>query len=128
MQDAETETTAPSERLPLEPRAIGLDAELIALCAQHIINRNTYNDEGGYLEPEEDPLWEAYCQTHDAIGSAHPQTIEGALAKARAAKAEALRQDGTELPEDGPAGRWAWQVVDDLLRLSGMDRRERSHH
>jgi len=100
-----------------EPHA-GADAELIALCAQHIVNMDAYNRDGGHLELEDDPLWHAYVQTRDAIDAAEPQTIEGILAKVRAAKAEAGEPDGSQDFENGPAGRWSWDVANDLIRLS----------
>ena len=110
---------AQSVQDPSADRPINPDAELIALCAQHIANLAAYNTEGGYLEPEEDPLWKAYRRSYDAIESAQPQTTEGMVAKARAAKVEAGCPNGTETPENGPAARWAWQLMNDMLRLSG---------
>lgn len=58
----------------------------------------------------------AYQRTRNAIADAEPQTIEGMLAKARAAKGEATDQAGVERPESGPAAGWAWDLVNDLLR------------
>ncbi len=94
------------------------DAELIALCARHIANMNTYNRDGGYLELEDDPLWHAYEQTMIAISDAKPQTIRGVLAKAHAAKAEGTGLGGSEDFENCPAVRWGWDVVNDLIRLN----------
>jgi len=95
------------------------DAELIRTCAQHIVNLRAYNSRGGRLEAKDDPLWHIYKKTMDAITAAEPQTIEGMLAKARAAKAEAKVLDGGEMPEGCVAGTWAWDLVNDLLRLYG---------
>jgi hypothetical protein len=41
------------------------------------------------------------------------------VAKARAAKAEARNSNGTESPSNCPAENWAWDLVNDLLRLEG---------
>ena len=62
-----------------------------------------------------DPLWDAYKRTRDAIYDAKPRTLEGMLAKARAAKAEAMLLNGGEDPAGSPAEQWAWQLVNDLL-------------
>ena len=94
------------------------DAELIRLCAQHVVNMRAYNQAGGLEDIDEpDPLWDAYERTRDAITEAKPCTLAGMQAKAQAAKAEALtsRTDGTESPEGTPAEAWAWQLVNDLL-------------
>ena len=94
------------------------DADLIRICAEHAVNLETYNRDGGEGGIENpDPLWDAYAATRDAITAAQPQTLDGMLAKARAAKAEAgaARSDGTEDPEGGPAAQWAWNLVNDLL-------------
>ena len=99
-----------SDRICLHP-----DAELIAVCAEHVINHATYNLDGGRRELDGDPLWAAYERTRDAITEAVPRTLDGMLAKARAAKAEATQPDGTENPENCPAARWAWDLVNDLL-------------
>lgn len=98
--------------------ALNPDAELIRWCAEHIVNVDAFNRDGGYLENEVDPLWWAYRRTLDAINAAKPQTLEGVVAKARAAKAEARGPDGSDRPEDGSAARWAWHLVNDLLRLT----------
>ncbi len=41
------------------------------------------------------------------------------LAKARAAKLEATMPDGDEEPAGTIAEAWAWDLVNDLLRISG---------
>lgn len=97
----------------------GPDADLVQICAQHIANRDAYNRDGGRLELEADPLWLAYERTRDAIDNASPQTMAGLVAKARAAKAEARRLDGTEEPEGTVAAAWAFDLANDLLRLHG---------
>jgi hypothetical protein len=98
-------------------RARHLDADLIRLCEAHpaIIRRaeedSTYEDDC--------PLWLAYERSRDAIGAAVPVTLAGMVAKARAAKAEARNSNGTESPSNCPAENWAWDLVNDLLRLEG---------
>jgi hypothetical protein len=94
------------------------DAELIRLCAEHIENFDAYNNDPSHLEPEENPVWHAYERTRDAIAAAKPKTIAGMLTKARAAKVEASHPDGRERPE-GQAAIWAWDLVNDLIRLNG---------
>jgi hypothetical protein len=94
------------------------DAAIIRLCAEHIANRTAYNTRGGYLEPDDDPLWHAYEGTQTAVYDAKPQTIAGIIAKAKAAKEEAQNPSG-ENWEDCSAADWAWDIVNDLVRLSG---------
>ena len=96
--------------------AEGTDADFIALCARHVVNHGAYERYTGPLDAKHNPLWAAYEQTRDAIHEAEPQSIQGMLAKARAAKIEAGPCDD---PDDGVAIRWAWDLVNDLLRLYG---------
>jgi hypothetical protein len=98
----------------MAPVSSNPDAELIQLCADHLVNLARYQADESELEPECDPLWQAYVRTYDGIKVARPQTHSGILAKARAAKADAEGPDGTECPPE-----WAWDIVNDLLRLSG---------
>lgn len=93
------------------------DAELIALCAEHILNIDAYNADKSDLEPEENPLWAAYERTRDAISDARPQSIYGLLAKARAAVAEAAMLDGSLLWRSSTGADWAADLTLDLLRL-----------
>ena len=93
-----------------------IDADLVRICAEHVVNMEAYNRDGGMLSAgEPDPLWTAYAQTREAISAAKPRTLQGMLAKARAAKAEARQPDGTHDPEGSPAEEWAWDLVNDLL-------------
>ncbi|MDJ0391358.1 hypothetical protein QMO56_24940 [Roseomonas sp. E05] len=115
-----TPTLPFSAARPRPGAAAGPDAELIRLCAEHIANIEAYNVDVGDLDPEDDPLWHAYERTREAISEAQPRTIEGMLAKAQAAKAEARRPDGSEKPTDGPAAEWAWDLMHDLIRMAGM--------
>lgn len=95
------------------------DADLIAQCAEHAVNVAAFNRDGGKVEPEHDPLWAAYDRTRDAVSAAKPRTMDGVLAKARAAKADAGRSGDAGYPEGCAASDWAWDIVNDLLRLSG---------
>lgn len=97
----------------------GPDAELIRLCEEHIRRHAAYNEHGGYLECEDDPLWHAYEATWRAVSDAEPQTLLGMVAKARAAKVEAQQPGDAELWHNTTAGTWAAHLVDDLLRLAG---------
>lgn len=94
------------------------DAELIRLCAEHIANFHAYSNDPSDLEADKNPLWHAYERTRDAIADAKPKTIAGMLAKARAAKVEAFQPDGERRPE-GQAAIWAWDLVNDLIRING---------
>ncbi|WP_431282748.1 hypothetical protein ACQW02_25640 [Humitalea sp. 24SJ18S-53] len=95
------------------------DADLIRICAEHVANIAAYNRDGGRLNCEDDPLWAACERTLYAIDDADPQTMEGILAIARAAKSEAQMPNGVEDPANCPAADWAWCIVNDLLRLYG---------
>ena len=91
------------------------DAELIRICEAHLeIIRAAERD--STIE-DDCPLWQAYERSRDAIHAAVPLTLAGVMAKARAAKAEALNPNGSENPEGTPAETWAWDLVNDLLRL-----------
>ena len=90
------------------------DAELIRICAEHVVNLDAYNRDGGLTGIDDpDPRWDAYVRTRDAITDARPRTWAGLQAIGRAARAEALvsRTDGTESPEGTPAEDWAWLLV-----------------
>jgi hypothetical protein len=92
------------------------DADLIRICAEHVVNIEVYNRDGGMGAIDDpDPLYDAYARTRDAIDQIKPVTLEGMVAKARAAKAEAAQPDGTEDFECSPAGDWAWDLLNDLL-------------
>lgn len=94
------------------------DAALIATCREHVTNVRAYNERGN-MEDDEDPYWAAYNATRNAISKAKPITPDGMLAKAWAAKAEAALSGGGEDVSGGLAKDWAWDLVDDLLRLAG---------
>lgn len=97
----------------------GPDAQLVAVCTEHVATRDAYNNDPNALDREDDPLQLAYDRTRDAISEARPQTLEGVLAKARVAKVEARNPDGSEEAEGSVAARWAWDTMNDLLRLYG---------
>lgn len=108
---------------PAAADAADPDADLIRLCAEHVVNIRAYNDGParlvGVLDLEDHPLWLAYEHTRDAISAARPQSVAGMLAKIRAAKAEAQTPKGDENPAGTMAAEWAWDLVNDLLRLHG---------
>ena len=105
------------------PQAIAAtnpDAELIRLCDAHgalmdLVNSGVDDDD------DDGPTWQAYDRSREAISAFRPKTIEGMLAKARAAKAEARRPDGSEMEDISgfPPEEWAWDLVNDLLRIGG---------
>ena len=85
--------------------ALGSDQAIVALCNQHIANRDAFN--ASPQDSDESPEWDAYRATDRAIGEVKPMTLSGLAAKARAAKV-----DDEE--------KWAWDLVDDLIRLGGV--------
>ena len=98
--------------------AVNPDAELIRFCDEHIANLTAYNNDVSDLDHDENPFWQDYERSRDAIIAAEPKTLAGVVAKARVAKAEAVQPDGSENWEDGVASNWAWDIVNDLLRLN----------
>jgi hypothetical protein len=110
---------APARRPFLDGAAALLaDAELTMTCAEHVLSAATINAAGPDADLEDDRIWQVYDRTRDAISDAEPQTVAGLVAKARAAKAEALQPDGSENPEGTMAEKWAWDIVNDLIRIS----------
>jgi hypothetical protein len=107
--------------LPVAAAAISAasssDARLLALCQHHVVNKRAFNE--CPLDADESPFWPPYEASSEAISKARPMTLAGLAAKARAAKAEASRLDGRESPPDGHALEWAWDLVNDLVRLDG---------
>ncbi len=97
------------------------DADIIRLCAEHIanfraFNTSTHDDES----PEYESQWEAYCRTREAIDAVRPATtVEGILAKFRAAQNKARQPDGTEDWEYDIVANWTGGIVKDLLRVYG---------
>jgi len=107
-----------------EPPVItcGPDEEVIRLCDEHIANWRACSSYEGDLEPGDNLLWLAYLRTLDAVTAAVPKTLDGIVAKARAAKAEAWRpEERSEDPSVGMTPRWAWDIVNALVQLHGGD-------
>jgi hypothetical protein len=98
---------------PLSP-----DAELIALCNRHPALLEAFNVCDEDSGPN-NPAWVAYVASMDAISDAKPLTFEGVCAKALAAKAEAMMPDGSEHSDGSIAAHWAWDIANDMLRLTG---------
>ena len=109
--------TAPMHLPPAEQEDATDTESFMRLCAQHAANRQAVMDSP--LDPEDSPNWPAYTATHDAISGARPRNLPELAAKARAAKAEAFIGHGKEDPTNGAALDWAWQLVNDLIRLGG---------
>jgi hypothetical protein len=99
------------------PQPTGSDADLIALCAAHPALIHAVNASPN--DCDTCPAWQAYEVSRDTIGDAKPQTLAGMRAKALAAKVEALNPDGSEQPCSTMAETWSWDLVNDLLRLTG---------
>ena len=114
--DAVTNLALPPVTAPVV--AVSPDADIIRLCAEHIDNLRAYNDSDIDL-PDGDPLQVAYERTLEALCDAEPQTMAGMVAKARAAKVEAIGQDGEEVEFYNMGHNWAMDLVNDLLRLHG---------
>lgn len=96
--------------------ASSADAEMIRLCEAHPAILAALDVHGS--GDDDCPLWLAYVRSRDAIHAAVPVTLAGIIAKARAAKAEAVNPEaGTEIPHGTPGETWAWDIVQDLLRL-----------
>jgi hypothetical protein len=96
------------------------DAELIELCRRHKVNRIAFiMDE---RDCDENPHWEPYLATENAISEAEPVTMAGVIAKAKAAIHEATcLRTGDQDWGDCTAAEWAADIVYDLLRLHGED-------
>ena len=102
-----------------DPGRSGLstDADLIALCEAHPARLAAFLADD--RDPDDNPFYAAYQASQDAIGEAEPQTLEGLRAKALVAKLEATMPDGSEMPNGTVGGDWAWDLLHDILRLSG---------
>ncbi len=99
------------------------DAELIEVCRQHCINMDAYNasDEANlaFDDTAPQPLGEAYDRTRDFISAAKPQTMDGILAKARAALHEGTNPSGQIDIGGTPGEQWALDLIHDLVRIGG---------
>jgi hypothetical protein len=110
------EGVSPTHPLPARRSQPHSDADLIRICEGHkavVEGLHQCNC------MEDCAHWQAYERSRDAIHAAVPVTLAGMVAKARAAKIEALNVDGTENPDGSPAENWAWDLVNDILRLEG---------
>ena len=65
------------------------DADLIRICREHpaVVKAASGTDDN-------DPTWDAYDASRNAITDAKPQTLAGVIAKARIAGRGAQRRDG----------------------------------
>jgi hypothetical protein len=57
--------------------AIHPDADLIRVCAEHVVNLHAYNAGSGNLAYDDDPLWLVYESTRDFIHANKPKTLAG---------------------------------------------------
>jgi hypothetical protein len=103
--------------VPAAIAAVNADADLIRICDAHAALMDAVNNDP--RDSDEDPNWPAYEQSFRAISATQPKTLEGMMAKARAAKAEARRPNGTEEPAGSMGEVWAWDLVNDLIALGG---------
>jgi hypothetical protein len=99
--------------------ADSVDADLIRLCDQHIVDMDTFNQHKGATRAHE-KLGRAYDRSLDAISQATPRTIAGIVAKARAAKHQATGPNGDGETGGSIAEQWALQIVNDLVRVGGV--------
>ncbi|MEJ0047395.1 MAG: hypothetical protein WDN04_15750 [Rhodospirillales bacterium] len=106
------------EPAELPPGAEPPDADLIRICREHDDDRRAYDDSEGTGD-DLDALWDAYECSRDVISDAKPQTLAGIVAKAAAAKADAVDADGEESWGGSMGEIWAVDIVKDLLRIAG---------
>lgn len=104
---------------PAGARDTAADAELIALCGEYAAAVDAYNADGGDLELEDDPLWEAIERSGQRLDGLVATTMAGVLAKARVAERLAHQPDGRVDYCSSYTGDWPEQVICDLLRLCG---------
>lgn len=97
------------------PTRMEANQDLAQLCVQHIAHRQALL--ACPQDPEDSPHWALFSATHDAIAMARPTTLAELAAKARAAKHEAMTANGREDVRSGSAVDWAWDLVNDLIRL-----------
>jgi hypothetical protein len=86
------------------------DAALIAACREKARMAAVLN--ASVVDMDGSPTEAAYLATLNAIGEAEPQTLEGWLAKA-----EAARGDVHETGDGTLALQWAWALMHDMRRL-----------
>jgi hypothetical protein len=99
------------------------DAELIALCRRHIANLHARSvSSHRYDYAMDNPDFIACCESRNALHDAHAKTIEGVIAKARAAQIAAHYWAGdieNYAPGDDAASQFAWEIVCDLVAIMG---------
>jgi hypothetical protein len=100
---------------PVGRDPITADDDLVRLCEQHKANKTALD--ACSLDADDSPHWPSFVASSDAIAAARPTTLAGLAAKARTAKREALTSGGGEDPCNGAALAWAWDLVNDLIRL-----------
>lgn len=98
-------------------RGVGRDAALIRICAEHAVNTWAVNTSPDEMD-DAHPLWVTYLHTQRTIDAAKPRTVAGMLAKARIA-VDVLTLNGVVTPENGSGSTWAWDLLNDLIRLNG---------
>jgi len=95
----------------------GPDAELIALCGEYAVAVDAHNADGGHLEMEDCPLWQATEALRLRLDGMAACTLAGVVAKARVARTLAQQPSGEDY-SDAYTGEWPGEVVRELLRLS----------
>jgi hypothetical protein len=110
---------AAAAALPLAPvaGAGGPDAELIAMCAEHIETARRTAASEWPMKPPQCPLVAAYLASLDRIMDARPQTMAGVVALARVAIEEARNPDGSLDFEGCAGGTIAALLMEDLARI-----------
>ena len=96
----------------------GPDAELIVLCGEYAAAVAAYNADGGLLELEDDPLWQAIVALRRRLDGLAACTLAGVVAKARVAQALAQQPEREDYCSSF-TGDWPEQVTRDLLHLHG---------
>ena len=98
---------------------VGDDAELIRMCDAHAAKIDAAN---ALVEDDDDqPDQQAYDRSYEFISNTKATTLGGVIAKARAAKAEAIRANlnGEEQWSNSPAETWVEDIANGLLELGG---------
>ena len=95
------------------------EAELVRTCNRHIAILHTINTDSSEVDVEDRPIYQDYIDTQCLIDEAEPMTLGGLAAKALAAREAAADPDGTHDFAHSCGGRWAEDLVNDLIRLAG---------
>jgi len=91
------------------------DADLIRACGEYVATLDAITASDGV--PDDDPLWAALDRPCDVIVGTKATTLEGLIAKAKAAKCQAMTARGGECA-DGMPEEIAWAIVNDLVPLA----------